>query len=366
MPAEWKIKEVEDLAKKLSESPVIAVAGIKGLPSKQFQQIRKKLHDDMNIWVTKLRLARMAIGKAKGKRKDLEKLEESLEGPTAFIFSKDNPFKLNKLLDENRSKAPAKPGDAAPHDIVVPAGDTPFKPGPIIGELQGVGIKAKIRGGIIVVTEDSPVIKKGERFSRDLASVLTRMEIEPMEIGMDVRVAYEDGIIYSGEVLRINTEKTLSDLVTAHRAALNLAIEAGIYNKETIKFLMSKAAQEAKKLAMEAEIYTRDTVDYFLAKAGSQAKALSAKVPEVHAEEKREEKAEPEAKAEGPKADKKEEAKAEKPEEEKSAGGKKEEPKAKKKEEPPAEEKEKVREGKPKGKKTEGKKAGEGDKTASG
>jgi len=45
---------------------------------------------------------------------------------------------------------------------MIPAGDTPFKPGPIIGDLQKVGIKAKIQGGKIVITDDSLVVKKAE------------------------------------------------------------------------------------------------------------------------------------------------------------------------------------------------------------
>ncbi len=273
MPAKWKIKEVEELAKKIKDSPVIAVANLAGLPSKQLAEIRKKLHGQVQIKVVKNRLAHLAFEKAK--KPGLPELESTMQGSTALIFSKDNPFKLYQTFAASRVKGPAKPHGTAPADIVVPAGDTPFKPGPIIGELQEVGIKAKIQGPIIVVMQDSPVIKAGEKFSPKLANVLTQLSIMPMELGVDIRAALENGMVYGSDVLNISKEQVLADMVAGYRAAVNLAVEAGIYNKESVPLMITKAARHARSLAIDAEIYTKDTIDYFLSKADRQAKGLA-------------------------------------------------------------------------------------------
>ncbi len=276
MPAKWKFGEVEELAKRLNESPVVAVAGIEGIPSRQMQEIRKKLHGSVEIRVIKNRLARLAFEKIN--RTGLKKLEDYITGPTALIFSKENPFRLAKMFLESRVKAPAKEGQEAPEDIIVPAGDTPFKPGPIIGDLQEVGIKAKIQGPIIAIIQDSPVIKKGEKFSKKLAGVLTQLGIFPMEIGIDVRAAFEDGIIYGEDILSIDTEKVLSDIAVAYQHALNLSVEAGIFNKVSLPLLLTNAAGAARNLAIGAEIYNEETVDYFLSKAHQEAKSLTVSV----------------------------------------------------------------------------------------
>jgi len=256
MPAKWKFKEVEELSKKISASPVVAVASITGLPSKQMQELRKKFHGEVEIKVVKNKLATLAFEKAK--KPGIKELEKMIDGPTAIILSNNNPFKLSHLFSASRVKAPAKAGQTAPFDIVIPAGDTPFKPGPIIGDLQAVGIKAKIQGPIIVVTQDSPVIKKGETFSPKLANVLAQMDISPMEIGIDIRAALEEGIVYAANVLGISREKVLADIITAHQNAINLAVETGIFNKETTPILIEKAAREANALAAEAKIQTED------------------------------------------------------------------------------------------------------------
>lgn len=274
MPAKWKIKEVEELTKKLDSSPVVAVAKIKGLPSKQMQQIRNKLFGQAEIRVSKNRLIKRAFDKSK--TQGLKELSEKVSGPSALIFSDSNPFKLYQMFVSNRVKAPAKAGDIAPEDIVVPAGDTPFKPGPIIGDLQQVGIKAKIQGPIIAVVEDSKVIKAGEEFSAKLANVLTQLDILPMEIGVDIQVALEDGMVYDSDILDIDRDKTIADLMAGHQNALNLSVEAGIYNDKSVPLMIMKAASGARNLAIEAEIYNKETVDYFLAKADSQARGLAA------------------------------------------------------------------------------------------
>jgi len=343
MPADWKYKEVEDLTKKLSESPVVAVAGVKGLPSKQFQEIRARLKGKAEIKVVKNRLANRAFEKAKKKRAGLDKLEEQIEGPTALIFSEENPFKLYSQFEENRISAAAKPGDTAPYDIVIPAGDTPFKPGPIIGDLQKVGIKAKIQGGIIAVVADSPVAKKGEAIGKELASVLSRMEVEPMQIGVNVKAAFEDGMVYDSEILHIDKAKTLERFASASAGAFNLAVNAEIYNEATIEYFLSDGKQKAVNLSVEAGITNKESVKFLLSKAQAQANSLNAAAPTpatpapseaAPPEEKKEEAPADEAKPE----EKAEEAK-ETPAEEK-AEEKKEEPKEAA-EEKPAEEAEK-------------------------
>jgi len=62
----------------------------------------------------------------------------------ALLFTKENPFKLYNKLQKSKSSAPAKAGQTAPSEIVVPKGPTPFAPGPIIGELGALGIKTAV------------------------------------------------------------------------------------------------------------------------------------------------------------------------------------------------------------------------------
>ena len=144
----WKREAVGELIRLIEGYPVIGVLDIADLPASQFQQMRQKLRGQAEIIVSKNTLVLIAIKEAmKSKDPKLSELASFLKGQTGIIFTKMNPFKLSKLLRDNKISAFAKPGTKSPRDIVIPAGETDFAPGPVVGELQKVGIKARIQAG---------------------------------------------------------------------------------------------------------------------------------------------------------------------------------------------------------------------------
>ncbi|MBU4267147.1 MAG: 50S ribosomal protein L10 [Candidatus Altiarchaeales archaeon] len=330
MVAPWKPKEVEELAKKMSKSKVVGIVNIEGIPSKQLQQMRKSLKSKAEIRVSKKNLITRAFEKAK-----LTGMIEHLNGSLGLVFSDSDPFKLNKIIVSGKISAPPKAGSVSPHDIIVPAGDTSLPPGPVIGDLQQAKIKAKIAGGKIVITEDSLVVKEGDVISPEVASALARLGIEPIEIGLELKAAYEDGTIYTSDVLYIDDAETLERIRTAYINSLNLAMDAGIYNKVTIPLLLSDAYRKAINLATNAEILIKETIKTILAKANAQAAALKSIIPEPAPQ--------PEGKAEEKPAEEQAEKPAEEKVEEKPKAEEKPAEEAKpgpeKKEEKPAEEK---------------------------
>ena len=173
------------------------------------------------------------------------------------------------------SPAPARAGDLAPRDIVVPAGPTPFGPGPIIGELQKLGLPAQIMNGKIAIKKDTTVVKQGEPISADLAAMLPKLEILPMIVGMDARAAYGDGIVYSRDVLDIPDDYYTTMFATAASNALALAVEVAYPAKETMPMLIAKAYRNAQAVSVEAAIPTKETIGALFAKADSQMLALA-------------------------------------------------------------------------------------------
>ena len=59
---------------------------------------------------------------------------------------------------------------------MIKQGDTSFKPGPIVGELQKVGIPAAIESGKVVIKSDKLLVKEGETISAEVAQMLTKLE----------------------------------------------------------------------------------------------------------------------------------------------------------------------------------------------
>ncbi len=280
MVATWKPEKVKELEKETRNSRVVGLVKVEGMPSSQFQKIREKLVGKAKITVTKNRLIERALQKA-GKKD----LAEYIDGPTGIIFTDLNPFKLNKILEENKGTAPARRGDTAPYDIIAPKGETTLPAGPVIGELQQAGVKARIDAGKIVIMEDSPIVKKGEEISEQAAAVMNRLDIKPMEIGLELRAACEDGTTYTREVLHIDEQETLGNLGTAYMKAFNLCMNAGIINKTVIKQMLLKAHMEALNLAINQEIINTETIKQFISRANNEMLALSSRIPDAVGEE---------------------------------------------------------------------------------
>lgn len=272
--AEYKKEIVGNLVNLINEYPIIAVVNMENLPAPQLQAMRAQLRSSFKITMTKRRLMNLAIGQTKAKKNGIEKLETHLGGMPALIFTKENPFKLSKTLRKNKSPAPAKPGQIAPRDIAVSKGSTSFAPGPIIGELALAGIKAGVEGGKVAIKEDTVVVKAGEKIKPKVAEILTRLGIQPMEVGLELVAVYENGLIYTRDVLSIDETEYKNRLSNASRWAFNLAVNSSYPTKETILVLIGKANNDAKNLGISQKILEKGIIDSLLAKAEVQMNSL--------------------------------------------------------------------------------------------
>lgn len=191
--AAWKKEEVEEIKHVLTKNPVLAVVGIGGIPSPNMQKIRRSLREKATVRSGKNNLLQLALEEAEKERPGVKQLETLVEGQTALVGTTLNPFQLYKQFSSSRTKAAAKAGQKAPFDIEVKKGDTPFKPGPVVGELQKAGIPAAIDSGKVIIKSNKVVVKQGEVINAELASALDKLGIHPIEIGLDVRGVFEIG-----------------------------------------------------------------------------------------------------------------------------------------------------------------------------
>jgi large subunit ribosomal protein L10 len=269
---ERKIKLVHELAALMDKYNIIGIVNMENLPAKQLKNMRAQLREKVVLIMSKKRLIRLAIEESK--KQNIKEMEKHVKGMPALLFTNDNPFALFNMLKKNKSTAPIKAGQKAPREITVHAGATNFAPGPIIGELGGFKIKAGIEGGKVAIKEDKVVAKEGDLVDAKLAGLLTRLGIEPMEIGLNLVAVYENGEILTSDVLDIDEEAYKQNIMTAASEAYNLAIFTAIAIPDTIKSLLSKAHAEAHTLAKEANIITSETIKEKLAQADAEMNAL--------------------------------------------------------------------------------------------
>jgi large subunit ribosomal protein L10 len=273
MVSQKKIEQKKKLEEKLKEYSVVGLLDFYKLPSRQLQFIRKDLRGDVEILMRKKCVISRSLKDVKDK-KNLDKLLEKDVKKPALILTKMNPFKLFKILDENRSPTYAKPGDIAPEDIVVPEGPTRLPAGPAIGDFQRAKIPAMVKEGKIHVRKATTVVKKGEEIKPEVADILKKVDIQPMEVGVNLVRAWEDGAIFEKEILSIDQKEYLDNLQMAYNHAINLSVNTAYPTRDSVKLLIGKAFKEAKNLGVECNILDKGVIEDILKKAHVHAQNL--------------------------------------------------------------------------------------------
>lgn len=258
----------------LQNGGTLAVIDIHGVPAGAMLGMRAGLRGNMSIQVAKKRLMKIAWEAAGNDFADLEELYSSAVQP-ALLQTDLSSFQVFSELKKTEAGRAGKPGDVAPHDIVVEKMDTGMPPGPIVGELNSVGIPAKIVKGSVQIQKQVTILKEGEEFEGDLGMMLSKIGINPIVTGLRLCGTIEDGTRFQPATLDIDYEQFESDLISFGAGAFNLACNIRWFTTQTIPTLLSKASGEALAVALEAAIVTTDTLPHLIGRANRGAMGVA-------------------------------------------------------------------------------------------
>ncbi len=264
--------QLQELPKKYK---VMALVRMEKVRASQILPLRKKLKDQVEFVSIKDKVARKALEKL-----DVPGIKEiigQLTGQCMFMFTDMSPFKLNVLLAKNKVMMPARAGDIASMDVVVPAKNTGIAPGPMLTEFKEAGIPTKIDQGTIWIMKDSTPVKKGEPVGEKLAPLLGKLDIKPIEAGIALESALEEGTRYSREDLIVDVEGVREGIARAHQEAVSLSVEAAYVTPENILQILGKASRHARSLSAESAFMTDETREQILQTADARARGLASK-----------------------------------------------------------------------------------------
>jgi len=270
---EAKSTEVDAIKDILKEYKSVGIASLKKVRASQLQELKKSMAGKVYLRVLKNTLIKIAIDEMN--QQDLKKLEEYLEGSNVFLFTDLNPFKLALLLEHGKVKTTAKANDIAAMDVVIPASNTGQPPGPVISQLNAVGLPTRIESGSVWISKDTLVVRKGEAINDRLAGVLSKLGIKAVELGISMRAVFDNGLIITGDQLKVDVVATRNSVESSNQEAFALALEIGYATKDTIKPLLQRAHQKAVSLSVGAVIPTKETIADLIRKANSEMVSLT-------------------------------------------------------------------------------------------
>jgi large subunit ribosomal protein L10 len=271
----------QDLYQQMMELPksysVIALSKVNKVRATQLMMIRKKFHKEIVIKVIKNRVTQKAFEKIPD-LKGIQELSSQLEGQCALMFTNISPFKLNLIFEQNKVFLAAKGGDITKTEIMIPAGDTGITPGPVLSEFKEANVPTKIDQGTIWVSKDTVVARPDDVISTKLASLLSKMNIKPIEAGIVVNYALADKLIFTESDLRIDLNELKNDLSRSYNESIALAVESSYFTKESMGHLLSKASRHAQSLAIESNYMTKETAGQIISLSVLKANNVAAQL----------------------------------------------------------------------------------------
>ncbi|XP_074303126.1 large ribosomal subunit protein uL10-like [Silene latifolia] len=211
----------------LDDYSKVLIVHVDNVGSNQLQQIRTGLRGDSVVLMGKNTLMKRAINEhiKKTGNSNLKQLEQLLKGNVGLIFTKGDLKEIREEIAKYKVGAPARVGLVAPVDVVIPVGNTGLDPSQT-SFFQVLNIPTKINKGTVEIITPVDLIKKGDKVGSSEASLLTKLNIKPFSYGLVVQKVYEDGSVYSPEVLDL----TEDDLAAKFAAGLSnvVAVTLGL------------------------------------------------------------------------------------------------------------------------------------------
>ncbi|KAG4164448.1 hypothetical protein ERO13_A13G016000v2 [Gossypium hirsutum] len=194
--ADKKIAYDAKLCQLLDEYTQILIAAADNVGSNQLQNIRKGLRGDSVVLMGK----------------------NTMMGNVGLIFTKGDLKEVSEEVAKYKVGAPARVGLVAPIDVVVPPGNTGLDPSQTSF--------FQINKGTVEIITPVELIKKGDKVGSSEAALLAKLGIRPFSYGLVLLSVYDNGSVFSPEVLDLTEEDLIEKFATGVSmvTALSLAI----------------------------------------------------------------------------------------------------------------------------------------------
>ena len=267
--ADWKRKEVSAIQEFVQSSDVVGLVDITGIGAKQMLTMRSSLRDlGVRLRMSRNRLLKLALAAASKNKKGVEQIVDVFAPrQIALLSSTASPFKVFQMLMESQTQAPAKGGETASYNIIIEKGPTEFPAGPIVGEFQNAGFPAAIEKGKIVIRKKHTAVAEGDVISAEVAAALTKLEIYPITVGMQLLGAFDGKTFYLSDVLNIDMGEFRGQVQSATAQAFNLAFNTRYFTGSVMQPLLSKAHNDALAVAITTAYPSESTIKALLSKA---------------------------------------------------------------------------------------------------
>lgn len=250
--ATWKSNYFLKIIQLLDDYPKCFIVGADNVGSKQMQQIRMSLRGKAVVLMGKNTMMRKAIRGHLENNPALEKLLPHIRGNVGFVFTKEDLTEIRDMLLANKVPAAARAGAIAPCEVTVPAQNTGLGPEKT-SFFQALGITTKISRGTIEILSDVQLIKTGDKVGASEATLLNMLNISPFSFGLIIQQVFDNGSIYSPEVLDITEQALHTRFLEGVRNVASVCLQIGYPTVASVPHSIINGYKRVLALSVETD-----------------------------------------------------------------------------------------------------------------
>lgn len=201
------------------------IVTVDNVGSQQMHMIRKSLRGDAVVLLGKNTMIRRALRGFVNDIPELERLLPLVRGNVGFVFTNADLKSIREKITANVVAAPARAGAMAPLDVFVEAGNTGMDPSKT-SFFQALGVPTKIARGTIEISAQVHLVKAGTKVGASEATLLNMLNISPFTYGMSVLTVYDNGQVFSPDVLDITEDVLLGHFMSAIKSVTAISLAA--------------------------------------------------------------------------------------------------------------------------------------------
>jgi len=273
-----KEKFVAKLKEAFAEYKNILIVGVDNVGSNQMQKARLALRGKAIIVMGKNTLIRKVMRDLiEAGNTKLEALLPIVVGNMGFVFTNGNLAEIRKTILENKIPAAAKSGTLAQRDVYIPPGPTGLDPGQT-NFFQALNIATKIVKGAIEIVSEVHLIKVGEKVRLSHVAMLDKMNVRQFFYGFKVTDVYEDGTVYSADILDMDQNALLGKFFAGVRTVAAISLAIGVPTAASISHEINFGYKKLLAIALETSIDFPEVKKFrdYLANPGAFASAAPA------------------------------------------------------------------------------------------
>lgn len=237
----------------LDEYPKCFLVGADNVSSKQMQQIRMSMRGYGVVLMGKNTMMRKAIRGHMNNNPDLERLLPHIKGNIGFVFTNGDLIEVRDKLLENKVAAPARAGAISPVDVIVPAQNTGLGPEKT-SFFQALAIPTKISRGTIEIINDVKLLKPGDKVGASESTLLNMLKISPFTYGLEIEQVYDQGTVFSPEVLDITDDDIRNKFMEGVRNVASVCLQIGYPTVASVPHSIVNGFKNLLAIAAETEI----------------------------------------------------------------------------------------------------------------